>query len=275
MYTGPFPQAKSDHCTLEAQRDNKETIMQRFVTSLILMLIPAALSPALGQVTGNTPAFEVASVKLTQDQVRPPSLSISGNRLTASGLPLKGLILWAYNLPPAQLTGGPGWMDTDAFDINAKAEGEGVLTNHAARKMMQTLLTERFGLALHRNLRNLPVYALVVGARGSKLQGSTSTASPKITVLPTTSDGIMQFTVTKSTLLDFVVVLAGFLKQPVVDQTGLTGDYDFTFKYSPDYYAVGPSLVTAVEQELGLKLQSTKAPVEFLVIEGAKKPSEN
>jgi uncharacterized protein (TIGR03435 family) len=170
-------------------------------------------------------------------------------------------------------------MDIDRFDINAKAEGEGVLTKDAARKMMQTLLIERFDLAFRRDLRDVPAYALVVGRRGSKLKGSTSTAEPSITTIPVvgsfttpTSVPIMQFTVTKSPLADFAKVLGAFLRRPVVNQTGLTNDYDFTFKYlSGD----NDSIVTAVEQELGLALRPTKARVEFLVIEGAKRPSEN
>jgi uncharacterized protein (TIGR03435 family) len=229
------------------------------------------------------PAFEVASIKVhsfaSPDRVGPP---IAGNRLTSGGN-LKQLIIYAYDLKVYQLYGGPTWVanpstDTDYYDINAKAEGPEPLTQSRARQLLQTLLADRFQLRLHRESREMPVYALVVGKAGPKFKDSAQDATTgmraKVTLATVAS------TFTKSDMNSLVRVLSSAADRPVLDQTGLTGFYDYKIEFARDPAAAAAessavSIFTAVQEQLGLKLESRKAPIEVLVIDHAERPSEN
>ncbi|HEY3840173.1 MAG TPA: TIGR03435 family protein [Bryobacteraceae bacterium] len=229
------------------------------------------------------PAFEVASIRVhsfaSADRVGPP---IAGNRFTSGGN-LKQLIIYAWDLKVYQLFGGPAWVanpstDTDYYDIKAKAEGDEPLTESRARQLMQTLLADRFQLRLHRESKEMPVYALVVGKAGPKFKDSApdSTTGMRASVSVTT----VTSTFKKSQMSSLVRVLSGAADRPVLDQTGLTGFYDYKIEFAGDPAAAAAessaaSLFTAVQEQLGLKLEPRKAPIEILVIDHAERPSEN
>jgi uncharacterized protein (TIGR03435 family) len=227
--------------------------------------------------------FEVASVKRSP----PPagnginsSIKLDPGRLTCTNVSLKKLIYESYGVKDYQVS-GPDWLGTEIYDITATlppgTTGDDVLL------MIQNLLTERFKLTLHRDTREFPVYALVVGKNGSKLQevefgrGSTSATPGKLTA---TRIGIRNLT-------EFLSRQTG---RPVLDMTGLKGFYSFTLNYTPEEVpsvpgpgtaqipesAVGASLFSAIQEQLGLKLEARKAPVEILVVDHAEKvPTEN
>ncbi len=250
----------------------------------VALLVGAGLfgQPLFAQVP---PAFEVASIRVhsfasaSPDRVGPP---IAGNRGTFGGN-LKQLIIYAWDLKVYQLFGGPAWVTnpstyTDYYDINAKAEGDELLTESRARQLLQTLLADRFQLRLHRESREMPVYALIVGKSGPKFKDSapdaTTRMAPKVTLATVTS------TFTKSQIGSLVRVLSAAADRPVLDQTGLTGFYDFKIDFARDPAAAAAdssaaSLFTAVHEQLGLKLEPRKAPIEVLVIDHAERPSEN
>jgi uncharacterized protein (TIGR03435 family) len=225
-------------------------------------------------------SFEVATVK--------PSKSDGGinNRsdpvqATWTNASLAIVIREVYRIHPDQLVGGPSWISSDRWDIVAKTDRPA--TREQQSKMFQQLLADRFKLKFHWETRQLPQYRLVVGKGGPKVHPvrDDSNASPAGTRI---GRGLIDAHGISST------ELAGWLRselgRPVVDSTGLTGKYDFKLQWVPDESQpnsggeipppdfTGPSIFYAI-QELGLKLEATKGPMEVLVIDSVKKPSEN
>jgi uncharacterized protein (TIGR03435 family) len=240
-------------------------------------------------------AYEVATIK--------PNTSGGGNedsrgdngRFTAVNCSLKTLIQYdAYGVPGSRIVGGPSWLGTAKFDIQAKmdeATMEQMKTlsqqEYAAQSqmMMQNLLAERFKLAVHWETRELPVYALVVAKGGPKLQATTLTDGS--THATSTNGKLTAKGVSSAKLAQTLTRLASQeLGHEVIDRTGLSGRYDFTLNWTPDTGAsganagadapdAGPSIFTAVQEQLGLKLESAKGPVQVLVVDHAEMPTEN
>jgi bla regulator protein blaR1 len=242
-----------------------------------------ALSVALATVTlAQTPSadkraeFEVASVKPTATQ--DGSLAVSfppGGRFSVRNLTVKQLLQNAYAKQDYQISGGPGWLTSAGFDIEARASAQAAeVPREQVLRMIQTLLADRFHLTLHRETRQLPVYALVVGKTGPRLQPAASNAGRSRTMMG-------QLIVQKMSMTALADILALDLKLPVNDETGLQGEFAFTLEWtrglseSDDGPSSKPSLFTAVQEQLGLKLQSTRGPVQVLVIDSAEKPSGN
>jgi uncharacterized protein (TIGR03435 family) len=226
-------------------------------------------------------AFEVASIRAHKGMYTVVGVSISGPRVTVQAYGLLGLIMDAYHLNASyQISGGPSWMDSDSdrFDIVANAPGEGTPTGNDVRLMLQTLLTDRFQLKVHREMKERPVYALVVAKNGPKLKESAPDKEFPTTVVGGRST---QLTMTKATMEQLAIRLSDGMDRPVLDKTGLAGHYDITLNWIPEL--AGPpapdsnavNVFTAVQEQLGLKLEPQKAPVEILVIDHAEKPSEN
>jgi bla regulator protein BlaR1 len=234
-------------------------------------------------------------------KAEPAGVSESPGRLSLHCKTLEVLIELAYFSKvsrPSYVTGGPGWMNADRYDVEAKAEGT---PSDAALRgpMLRALLEDRFGLALHRETRDMPVYALTTGRTGSKLtplpEGS---CAPANSTPPTGAAGRAdahgcgtfsfrytpsgnQLDVRDMTVGEFVTVLHDYagLDRPVVDKTGLTGVFDFHLRYAPDGASIDadaePLIFTAVQEQLGLKLEAAKGPGEFLVIDHVEKPKPN
>jgi bla regulator protein BlaR1 len=226
--------------------------------------------------------FEVASVKPAAPDADERSVSHSpGARLVTSNATLKQLILLAYQLMPFQFSGGPNWVGSDGFDIEAKAANPKA-TQEQFRQMIQTLLEDRFQLKVHFTTKELPVYALVVDKNGSKL-----TKAKDDNAEVSMRNGRGEMTGVKATMAMFASSLSRPLQRKVVDETGLTGIYNFKLQYVPDENLAklsgddalppidGSSLFTALREQLGLTLKSTKGPVEVLVIDHAEKPAAN
>jgi uncharacterized protein (TIGR03435 family) len=239
------------------------------------------------------PSFEVASVK--------PNSSASGNsgvrftpgRLNAENASLRFLIAWAYKVRVFQLSGGPGWIDSAKYDIDAKAEGNA--SPDQIRLMLQTLIEERFKLTLRREMKEHALYELVVAKTGLKLKESgadcaalaredRSGGQPRAQCGAWFSNDT-QLNGTKISMSQFVEGLSNFLDLPVIDKTGFAQNFDVHLEWTPDNGgavpaglpgdAAGPGIFTAVQEQLGLKLQSAKGPIETLVIDHVEKPSEN
>ncbi|MGO9260072.1 MAG: TIGR03435 family protein [Bryobacteraceae bacterium] len=222
------------------------------------------------------PRFEVASIKPTPaDQYNGSSGITTGHdRLTGSRVTLKRCIMGAYGVGPNQLGGGPAWLDSDRFEIAAKADHP-VDDDAAFMAMLQTLMAERFKLAIHRETRTMEALVLEVTRNGPKLEktegGDSHTDS---------SHGRIDAKATNMTL--FAQLLSRAVGVPVVNETGLDGAFNFKLEWSPESdkpgenaMDSGPSIFAALQQQLGLRLQSRKTPVEVLVIDHAERPSEN
>ena len=201
------------------------------------------------------------------------------------------------------LSGGPAWLSADRFDLQAKVDDATVPKLHALgddervdymKSMLRSLLAERFNLKVSREVRDLPVYALVVAKRGPNLVSSTAPDKKQGNHVMT-SRGLIECTGMPIPLL--ADALSHELHRKVIDKTGLGGKYDFKLRWTPDQSSVaaptrpegsgpetdspappdasGPSLFTALQEQLGLKLESTKGPVDVIVIDHIEKPSEN
>ena len=224
--------------------------------------------------------FEVASVKPDLSGSGHTGIDRDGVNLRMTGVTLRGCIALAWRVTNPQIA-GPEWIDVDKYEITAKtvpgASGAQFST------MLQSLLAERFGLALHHETRELPVYALVVARGGPKMEkvksetpddGSTSSGRGhlKATELP------------MSKLADFLARPNVGLGRPVIDQTSLAGAFNFTLEWTPEGASASkesrsdgpPTIFTAIQEQLGLKLEAKKAPIEVLVIDHANKvPTAN
>jgi uncharacterized protein (TIGR03435 family) len=221
-------------------------------------------------------SFEVASIKPHAGMAMRIGTLISGNRMTFMAMSMENLISYAYELKGYQISGAPDWAKTERWDIAAKAEGDGVLGKDQAKQMTQTLLVERCGLKFHREQRELPVYLLMPAKGGPKLKESPPDAKG---MLRMSGNQTVRITTTKGSMKQLADQLSGNIDRPVLDQTGLTGGYDYKLEWKPDGAAAedssAPSIFAAVQEQLGLKLEPKKAPVEMLVVDQAVKPSEN
>jgi uncharacterized protein (TIGR03435 family) len=192
-------------------------------------------------------------------------------------LTLNVILRQAYGLEHYQITGGPAWLDTDRFDIEAKAAGEP--TKEQMMAMLQALLADRFQLKVHRESREGNVYALVVAKGGHKLKPPTGDRS-FISLHrndPPTEPGVHYSLVgNKASLALIAARLGQQLGLPVIDRTGIEGEFDFKVDYAVgDNPDSGIPLPIAIQEQLGLKLERAKGPVETLVVDRAAKPSSN
>lgn len=232
-----------------------------------------------------SPEFEVATVKPTDPNNMRQSFSINGRHFSAHRNTLHGMIMFAYGVHPRQITGLPGWADSAFFDIEGQPDQPGEPSLDQWKVMLQKLLAERFQLTLHREKKELAVYTLVLAKNRPKLTKAEG-ASNDIPDQGMRGRGLL---VERNANMDnFASMLqSSVLDRPVVDETGLKGRFDFTLRWTPDgFQSAGsgkaadnpdapPDLFTAIQEQLGLKLESTKAPADVLVVDKIEKPSEN
>lgn len=235
--------------------------------------------------------FEVATIKPSQPGRPGKAVTMRGPKeFVTINTSLNDLITFAYGIHVRQISGAPGWFESEQYDINAKPEADGLPNRTQLEGMLQKLLTERFKLAFHREKKELSVYAITMGKNGPKLTKSASDPNG----LPGLGfRGLGDLAARNANMSDFASLLqSAVLDRPVVDQTALSGRFDFTLKWTPDEFQfrsfgaglprppadaadAPPDLMTAIQQQLGLKLEGAKAPVEILVIDHVEKPSAN
>jgi uncharacterized protein (TIGR03435 family) len=227
------------------------------------------------------PAFEVASIKPSN---APPGtasgLSTTKGRIAGRNVTLKRSVRGAYDIPETLIFGGPKWIDQDRYDIDATTTGPA--GDHDMMVMLQSLLADRFHLVLHREQRQISGYTLVLAKGGIKAKAATKDATAKTS----RSRGIIE--AQASTMANLAQKLSEALATPVTDATKLEAlRFNFTLKWNPDEAktvipvssgkAVDevPSIFSALQEQLGLKLESSKAMVDVIVVDSAEKPSEN
>jgi uncharacterized protein (TIGR03435 family) len=190
------------------------------------------------------------------------------------------LIAMAFGVDSNKIEGKASWLDSESYDVVAKPAGDRVLSNAELRPLLQHLLQERFQLATHWEKKESSGYALVVAKGGAKLQpGQTGKTAKTAKDGPATAfimqDGLVGPSLSMQT---FAGMLSSPLKQPVVDRTGITGNYDIRLRFAPEGSTDSslPSIFTAVQEQLGLKLEQQKVPIEILVIDHVEKvPTAN
>jgi len=237
-----------------------------------------AATTAYGQAAAS-PQFEVASVKPgSADSSTSSGINTGHGKLDAHNVTLKRCIVGAYSVGPQQISGGPEWLDVDRFEILAKAD-QPIDDDAALMVMLQHLLAERFKLVLHTETRTVSAFVLEVAKNGPKLEKAVAGESST-----NTSTGRTGVTLdARNTDMDlFARVLARNADLPVLNRTELAGIFNFKLHWTPastrpaDAAAMeGPSLFTAIQEQLGLRLRAQKAPVEVLVIDHVEKPSGN
>jgi uncharacterized protein (TIGR03435 family) len=247
--------------------------MVRAIVSLAVCVSGAVYAQAAA-----TLRFEVASVKPSKDDPGSSGIKTGHGRLDAKNVTLKRCIIGAYGVGPNQVSGGPDWLESDRFEISAKADTP---TNDDAvlMVMLQDLLAERFKLVVHRETRTLRALVLEVARNGPKLEKAEAGEARTNTV--STNTGISIDSHNTDTDL-FAQVLAREMDMPVVNHTELKGVFNFKLHWTPDKAKPadsgaieGASIFTAIQEQLGLRLRAEKAPVEVLVIDHVDKPSEN
>jgi uncharacterized protein (TIGR03435 family) len=220
--------------------------------------------------------FEVASIKPNHSGSGSSGDNTSGGRLTVQNDSVKELMQLAFGVKDFQIEGGPGWIATERYDIVATTGKTGDLTDAELRPMLQALLADRFALKFHRETQQVTVYSLVVAKNGPKLTehaggGSSSNSN--------TNGGAEKRTMTVSngTMPRLAKNLERQVGRIVNDNTGLTGAYDYKLEWAPDQSPDTslPSIFTALQEQLGLRLDSGKGPAETIVIDGVEKASEN
>jgi uncharacterized protein (TIGR03435 family) len=227
---------------------------------------------------GQTSSFDAASIKPNDSGPGPSSMRTTAGHLSMQNVSLKKMILNAYGIPDDRRYAviGPDWLESGSFDLEATFPADTQPVQ--IRTMLQGFLTSRFKMVARKDTRQLPNYTLVVAKGGAKITPDEAGKSQ-------TSGGNGSFTATKTTMAHFADLIARVAGLPVVDGTGLAGVYTFKLEWSPtaglnvsadSTPSAGPSIFTALEEQLGLHLQSGKGPVEVVVIDSMEKmPTEN
>jgi len=270
-------------------------MMRKLITHLFGMALIALAGMAAAQAAEQKRTFEVASIK-KNDSGNPNNLFLgTAGRFSAQNVTLSMLIDRAYNVQDFQVVGGPGWLNSEHYDVEAKADGNAT-GKEINGPMLQSLLEERFKLVSHRETRELSVYLLSTAKSGPKLKvGSCLTREANMPPAPgqRQSDfcgfgGIGNGTLrmTGTTMDAFTDLLSTVMKRKVVDSTGFKDKFDVSVRWAPDPVSAGnagpapsdttgPSIFTVLQEELGLKLESGKGPVEILVVDHVERPTEN
>ena len=246
------------------------------------------------------PKFDVVTVKPSDPNRPGKGFTIRGRHVMTINTNLNDLITFAYGLHPKQIIGGPDWFGTDKFDIDGVPDVDGRPNSKQMKLLIQSALTDRFKLTFHHDQKELSVYALTIAKNGPKLTATIHQPAEPVNFLYRNLGALM---VTNATMKDFCDGMQGSaMDRPVVDHTGLTGRYDFTLNWTPDdsqFIQMGgpkppppqagagapatpaddpnapPALSTAMQEQLGLKFDSVRAPAEVFVIDHVEKPSAN
>ncbi len=263
--------------------------------------------------------FEVASIKVHPPPTTLIGITNRGGRFSATGFSLKMLIGRGYAIPELRIIGGPNWIESERYDIEAKAP-EGAPPNQL-QPMIQNMLEDRFKLKAHKETRDQPVYELTVLRSGLKMKLSADQTPPVLVAPPplpnrgagqrgpipglgagprprgtqgfTISNGRFVFEGSASTLPAIINAIQQRVDRPIIDKTGLSGLFDIKLEWSPGVEAPplpfgpppadapppppgeGPTIFSALQEQLGLRLEGAKGPVDVLVIDSVQKPSEN
>jgi len=257
--------------------------------SLLLTIGIGLLSSSFvhGQATPARLSFDVAAIKLSQPGVDGGGIKPlpGGDGYVVQNMPIKIMISLMYRVPARQITGAPDWLDTEHYDIEAKADHAYSIDD--LHVMFQNLLADRFNLKFHKEIKEGPVYALMLDKSGSKMTVNDSAQDFKIPILPG-PDNV--YVGTRVPMPYFCWFLGQQLQEehrPVINLTGLDKNYNFTLSFAPELppnvpkenlppsFLDRPSLFDALKQQLGLRLQAQKGPVEYYVIDHVDKPSAN
>jgi uncharacterized protein (TIGR03435 family) len=262
--------------------------MRSLLSALFVAALVAAAVDAAAQTAA--PSFEVASIKVNSNPQSPRFFQAKNDRVSIGNVPLRMLLPLAYDVDPDQVRGGPAWVDTDRYDIVAKAAAP-FAPETQWRAMLRTLLTDRFRLVVRRDAQPAQVFALVRarqdGSLGTELRRAATTCEELTKASPPPADacGLVaanqagdtgRMSVRGQSMEMLARLLRGEAGQPIHDETGLTGAFDWDLVFAPrrsrESEVSAPSLFTALQEQLGLKLEPRRGTRDVLVIERIERP---
>ncbi len=243
----------------------------RFAAIVSLTLMSFCLAGAQTQ-----PSFEAAAIHPDTVGAGPGTgFDFNGASLRITNATVQYLIRSAFRVQSDQIVGGPAWLDSDRYDIDAKTGGTEKISPELFRTMLQNLLADRFGLKTHRETRQMTVFVLVADKGGTRLREDTESGGNRLNTDRAAGKAVL--TGTRVSMEQFSGYIGDKLSRVVIDKTELKGVYDFTLEWDPEQAPgeTGPSMFTGLREQLGLRLESQKIPVDVLVIDSVAKPSEN
>jgi len=278
---------------------------RRQIKGLICGLTAAAYLAAISAAQSSNVSFEVSLVKVDNAlETKPSSINASTpGRFTATNTPVRFLVLYAYGLLDHQLAGMPDWTSSSSFDVTATYASDSKMTERDLRMMVRDLLQDRFGLRVHEETRQLPSFSLVVARKDGRLgpalarsevdcekwiaekRPQAQTGGPS-TVTPTGKRSACEMMATRRwlaggtrTMAQLAAALQSMVGRPVVDRTGLAGGFDMDLKWATNETTEdgdgGPSIFTALQEQLGLKLESERNPFQVVVVDRITRPTAN
>jgi uncharacterized protein (TIGR03435 family) len=226
------------------------------------------------------PGWEVVSVKPGDPNAKRDRIDMSGRHAIVENEPVELILRFAYGVEKSQIVGLPDWAKKDIWSVDGVPDVEGKPDLEQFKGLMRKLLAERFGLKLHREQREMLVFALTVAKGGPKLQKSALDPAAPLSHKGSGSGGLEVHQFTNWSMPDLIPMLMLYVDRPVVDQTGLKEKYDFTLQWTRDEAQTTmpdapPGLFTAIQEQIGLKLEPMKAMTDVLVIDAVQRPEAN
>jgi len=252
--------------------------------------VPKPPPPPKAMAPDANPSFEVATIKPNEGAGGGKGFRISGRTFNSLHTSLSDLIMFAYDVHSKQIVNGPDWIDKDKYDVTFVPDTEGAPSNRQWKTILQKVLADRFQLTFHHDKRELSVYVLTVAKGGPKNLTKSDSTGDGFSVPLRPVPGGFSMPIHNAMMSDFTgfALQGAVLDRPVLDQTGIVGRYDFTLTWAPLGTEFGgalpppqstdnppPGLFTAIQEQLGLKLDAVKAPADVMVIDKAEKPSAN
>jgi uncharacterized protein (TIGR03435 family) len=237
-------------------------------------LLAAVLSVSALHAQSRT-AFDAVSIKRNATGAQASDTNTTPGRLSLVNVTPFSLLLRAFGVQAVQIVGAPDWTRTDRYDIVAVTGGADPLNDKDRQPLLQRMLEERWALRVRREMRPLRFYSLIPSKDGSKLVPHTGAGEYAMRVAP--ADGRLVLKSMRGNMTRFVEILSGFVGTLVIDESGLRDEYDFTLEWvqEPNADVTGSSLFTALQEQLGLKLEPARKPMPAVVVEHIERPSEN
>lgn len=247
---------------------------------LVAMAVRAQQTDSKRMAADAHPAFEVAAIRRTNPDHRNSGFHMNGRHFDIENQTAANMMLVGFGVSRSQILVAPGWVDAERFDVDGVPDVEGEPSLKQMQEMVRKLLVDRFGLKTHTEQRETNIYAITVAKGGPKLKKSESAPDALPDQSGNGSGGIRRMKFKNNSMEEFALGMQFYLDRPVVNKTGLPGRWDFNLDWTYDDSRTNepnapPALFTAVQEQLGLKLEAVKAPVDVLVVDAVERPTEN
>jgi uncharacterized protein (TIGR03435 family) len=242
----------------------------------------ASAAPPRRMAADADPSLEVAAIKLSDPDARGTSFHTEGRRLDIKNQTIHNMLAFAYGIHSKQIVDEPGWLATDRYDVDGIIDTEGQPSLKQLQSMLKKLLADRFQLKMHHESRELSVYALTVAKDGPRLTRSKGDPNLLGDENDQNRNGVVTQSIVNMSMTDFTLIMQYYVDRPIVDQTNLTGKWDMKWTWTSDEGRLPadavnppPGLFTAIQEQLGLKLEAKRAPADVFVIDHVERPSAN